>query len=405
MTTAVVTGTGVVAPNGLGTEEFWSATLQGRPAITPIDGYDTTGFPSRLAGQVRDFDDAGRLPSRLVPQTDRMTRFALAAADWALADAALDSGYPDRTALGVITAAAAGGFDFGQRELQNLWGSGPDHVSAYMSFAWFYAVNTGQISIKHDLRGPTGVVVAEQAGGIDAIAQARRALRGGATAVLTGGMESSLSPYGMAARIASGRLSTSDDPERAYLPFDPAASGHVPGEGGAMLVLEDEAHARARGATVLGEIAGYGATFDPPPHSVRPANLGRAAELALADAGLSTDDVDVVFADADGSVEGDRVEAETLVRLFGPYGVPVTAPKTLIGRLCSGGAPLDVVLALLALREGVIPPTPGITPGHPLDLVSEPRPFHGTTALVLARGHNGFNSALVLRGRGKDTSE
>ncbi|OUD04961.1 ketosynthase chain-length factor [Streptomyces swartbergensis] len=403
MTTAVVTGTGVVAPNGLGTEEFWSATLRGENAITPIDRYDTALFPSRLAGQVRDFEAAGHLPSRLLPQTDRMTRFALTAADWALADAALDTGEADRTGLGVVMAAGAGGFDFGQKELQNLWGKGPDHVSAYMSFAWFYAVNTGQISIRHDLRGPTGVLVAEQAGGVDAIAQARRALRGGARAVLTGGMESSLCPYGMAARIAAGRLSTRDDPRRAYLPFDPDADGHVPGEGGAVLVLEDESRARARGATVLGEIAGYGTAFDPPPNSGRPGNLGRAAELALTDAGLTTDDVDVVFADADGSAERDSAEAETLVRLFGPYGVPVTAPKTMIGRLCSGGAPLDVVLALLALREGVIPPTTGVTPGHPLDLVRDrPRPFDGTTALVLARGNNGFNSALVLRGRGKD---
>ncbi|GGQ46822.1 ketosynthase chain-length factor [Streptomyces althioticus] len=402
MTTAVVTGTGVVAPNGLGTGEFWSATLRGENAITPIDRYDTAQFPSRLAGQVRDFDAAGQLPSRLLPQTDRMTRFALAAADWALAEAAL-GGETDRTGLGVVMAAGAGGFDFGQSELQNLWCKGPDHVSAYMSFAWFYAVNTGQISIRHDLRGPTGVLVAEQAGGVDAIAQARRALRGGAAAVLTGGMESSLCPYGMAARVAAGRLSNRDDPRRAYLPFDSDANGHVPGEGGAVLVLEDETRARARGATVLGEIAGYGTAFDPPPHSGRPGNLGRAAELALADAGLTTDDVDVVFADADGSAEQDSAEAETLVRLFGPYGVPVTAPKTMIGRLCSGGAPLDVVLALLALREGVIPPTTGVTPGHPLDLVRDrPRPFDGTTALVLARGTNGFNSALVLRGRGKD---
>ncbi|QEU96244.1 ketosynthase chain-length factor [Streptomyces kanamyceticus] len=403
MTTAVVTGAGVVAPNGLGTEAFWSATLRGDHVIKPIDRYDTTRFTSRLAGEVRDFDAARYLPSRLLAQTDRMTQFALAAADWALADAALDTGELARTDLGVVTASAAGGFDFGQRELQNLWGEGPDHVSAYMSFAWFYAVNTGQISIKNDLRGPTGVLVAEQAGGIDALAHARRALRGGAEVVLSGGMDSSLCPYGMAARMAAGRLSTRDDPDRAFLPFDPDTDGHVPGEGGAILVLEEKDRALRRGASIHGEIAGHGATFDPRPSAMRPGNLGRAIELALADAGLAPGDIDVVFADADGSPENDRAEAEALVRLFGPYGVPVTAPKTMIGRLCSGGAPLDVVLALRALREGLIPPTIKVTPGYALDLVREgPRPFTGTAALVLARGHNGFNSALVLRGRGKD---
>lgn len=403
MTTAVVTGTGVVAPNGLGTEAFWAATLRGDHVIKSIDRYDTAHFTSRLAGEVQDFDAARYLPSRLLPQTDRMTQFALAAADWALADADLGTGDLARTGLGVVTAGAAGGFDFGQRELQNLWREGPDHVSAYMSFAWFYAVNTGQISIRNDLRGPTGVLVAEQAGGLDALAHARRAVRGGAAVVLAGGMESSLCPYGMAARIAGGRLSTRADPDRAFLPFDPDSDGHVPGEGGAILVLEEENAARQRGATIQGEIAGHGATFDPPAHSGRPRNLGRAIELALDDAGLVPDDVGVVFADADGSPESDRAEAEALVRYFGPHGVPVTAPKTMIGRLCSGGAPLDVVLALRALREGLIPPTVKVSSGHALDLVCDrPRPFAGTAALVLARGHNGFNSALVLRGRGKD---
>ncbi|MFG2760492.1 ketosynthase chain-length factor [Streptomyces wuyuanensis] len=403
MTTAVVTGAGVVSPNGLGADAFWAATLRGDHAVKPMDRYDTTRFGCRLAAEVRDFEAARHLPSRLIPQTDRMTQFALAASDWAIADAALDTTDLARTDLGVVTAGGAGGFDFGQRELQKLWGEGPDHVSAYMSFAWFYAVNTGQISIKHDLRGPTGVLVAEQAGGIDAIAHARRALRGGAAVVLTGGMDSSLCPYGMAARIAGGRLSTRDDPDRAFLPFDPDSDGHVPGEGGAILVVEDEQRARERGATIHGEIAGHGSTFDPPPRSGRPSNLGRAVELALDDAGLGVDDIGVVFADADGSPESDRAEADALVRLFGPRGVPVTAPKTMIGRLCSGGAPLDVVLALRALREGVIPPTIKVTPGHPVDLVRDrPRPFTGTAALVLARGHNGFNSALVLRGPGKD---
>ncbi|MFE5856746.1 ketosynthase chain-length factor [Streptomyces sp. NPDC056500] len=403
MTTAVVTGTGVIAPNGLGTEAFWAATLNGQNTIEPIDGYDSSAFGCRLAGQVRDFDAARYLPSRLIPQTDRMTQFALAAADWAIADSAIDTEGTSRLELGVVTAAGAGGFDFGQRELQHLWGEGPDHVSAYMSFAWFYAVNTGQISIRHDLRGPAGVLVAEQAGGIDAIAGARRAIRNGSAMMLTGGMESSLCPYGMAARNAGGRLSTHKDPGRAYLPFDPDASGQVPGEGGAILVLENEDRARERAAEVYGEIVGYGTAFDPPPRSGRPDNLGRAIHNALSDAQLTPADVDVVFADADGSPERDRAEATALTAVFGPGGVPVTAPKTMIGRLCSGGAPLDVVLALLAVRDGVIPPTTKVTTDYDIDIVrDEPRPFTGSTALVLARGHNGFNSALIVRGRRKE---
>lgn len=402
MTRALVTGLGVVSPNGLGARVCWDSTVGLRSAIRPLRG----DGERRLAGEVLDFTPEEWVPSRLLPQTDRMTRFALAAADWALADAGVDPDTVPALDRGVVTSSAFGGFDYGQRELQNLFRDGPDHVSAYMSFAWFYAVNTGQISIRNDLRGPTGVFVAEQAGGIDAIAQARRAVLGGKAMMLTGGMDSSLCPYGMAARLAHGGLSRETDPRRAYLPFDRDSGGYVPGEGGAILVLEEEARVRARKGREYGEVAGYGATFDPHPSSGRPSNLRRAVEIALDEAGLDPEDVSVVFADAMGAPEPDRDEAETLIGLFGPRGVPVTAPKTMVGRLHAGGAPLDVALALLALETGLIPPTANAVPRHDIDLVTTgPRSFSGTTALVVARGDKGFNSAMVIRGGRKDGNE
>lgn len=399
MTTAVVTGIGVVAPNGLGVADYWSAVLRGQPAIRPIP--DST-FPVRLAGQVVGFQPDRHLPGRLVPQTDRMTQFAITAADSAVQDATLDLSGFDPLTVGVVTAGTSGGFSFGQRELANLCYRGPDHVSAYMSFAWFYAVNSGQISIRHNLRGPTGVLVADQAGGLDALAHARRKLRQGTRLVLTGGLEAPLCPYSLTAQLAGGRLSERADPATAYLPFDVRAGGHVPGEGGAILVLEDRAQAGARGAAVYGEIAGYGATTDPHPDAGRPSNLRRAIELALADAGLDPADVAVVFADAAAVPELDRAEARALAEVFGPRGVPVTVPKAAIGRLYSGGGPLDVVAALLALRKGVIPPTVNVTQAtvdRTVDLVEAARPLTGSAALVLARGVGGFNSALVVSTR------
>ncbi|ASR34899.1 beta-ketoacyl synthase [Prauserella marina] len=404
MTKAVVTGLGVVAPNGLGTEAFWSATLRGQDAIRPITRFDPGSYPTKLAGEVLDFEASKHIPSRLIPQTDRMTQFALTAADWAITDSAVDTARLSPLEMGVITASAAGGLEFGQRELQNLWRDGPDYVSAYHSFAWFYAVNTGQISIRHDMRGPTGVFVAEQAGGLVAIAHARRVVREGTALVLTGGMDSTLCPFGMTAQVAGGQLSTREEPARTYLPFDRDAAGHVPGEGGAILVVEDERQARERDAPTYGEIVGYGSTFDPRPGSGRPPNLRRAIEVALDDAGLNTTDIAVVFADAAGVAPLDRVEAEVLVEMFGPHGVPVTAPKTMTGRLYSGGAPVDVALALLALRDGVIPPTTRVTPCYDLDVVlgGRPRPFTGSAALVLARGNGGFNSALVVSSRRRE---
>lgn len=396
----VVTGLGVAAPNGLGVEDFWAATRSGKSGIARLTRFDVSGYPAQLGGEVPGFVAEDLLPGRLLPQTDRMTRMALVATDWALADAGVAPGERDSFDMGVVTASSSGGFEFGQGELQKLWSQGSQYVSAYQSFAWFYAVNSGQISIRNGMKGPCGVVVSDQAGGLDAVAQARRQIRKGTPLIVSGAVDASLCPWGWVAQLTSGRLSTRSEPARAYLPFDADASGHVAGEGGAILIMESAAAARARGAKVYGEIAGYGATTDPAPGSGRPPGLRKAVELALADAGTGPDEVDVVFADAAAVPELDRVEAEALTAVFGTRGVPVTAPKTMTGRLCSGAAPLDLAAALLAMEEGLIPPTVNVEPVASLGLdlvVGQSRTAEVRTALVLARGHGGFNSAVVVR--------
>ncbi|WP_165984167.1 ketosynthase chain-length factor [Streptomyces sp. YIM 98790] len=397
---AVVTGIGVTAPNGLGTGEFWAATRAGTSGIRPIARFDASGYPSRLAGEVPGFDAEKLLPSRLIPQTDHMTRLALVAAEWALDDAGVDPATLPGFDMGVVTASSSGGFEFGQQELRNMWHRGNRYVSAYQSFAWFYAVNTGQVSIRHGMQGAGSALVSDQAGGLDAIAQARREIRGGSRLVVTGGVDAAVCSWGWVAQLAGGRLSRSGDPGRAYLPFDAAACGYVPGEGGALHILEDAASARARGARVYGEIAGYGATFDPRPGTGRKPGLARAIRLALADAGLGAGAIDAVFADAAAIPELDRIEADAIGSVFGPHGIPVTAPKTMTGRLYSGAAALDVAAALLAIRDGVIPPTVNTVPdaAYRLDLVTgHPRQVPVHAVLVIARGHGGFNSAMVVR--------
>jgi minimal PKS chain-length factor (CLF/KS beta) len=396
---AVVTGIGVAAPNGLTAPVWWDAVLRGETGIREVSRFDPARYPARLAGEVPGFVDADHIPNRLLPQTDRMTRLALAAAKEALDDSGIDLEALPEYAAGVITASSAGGFEFGQRELEALWSKGGQYVSAYQSFAWFYAVNSGQISIRHQLRGPSGVLVTEQSGGLDAVGQARRQLRRGGALMVTGGVDSAICPWGWAAHLAGGRLSTADDPDRAYLPFAADACGEVVGEGGALLTLEDAAGAAERGAHVYGAFAGYAATFDPTPDGSG-CRLRQAAELALADAGLTPGQVDVVFADAAGDRAADRAEAQALAELFGPRGVPVTAPKTMTGRLSAGGAALDLAAALLSLRDQVVPPTINVAaPADdcPIDLViDEPRPLPLRTALVLARGRGGFNAAAVV---------
>lgn len=403
---AVVTGIGVVAPTGIGVEEHWRSVLAGKSGIGRIRRFDPSSYPTQLAGEVAGFATEQLVPARLAPATDRWTHLAFAAADLALADAAVDPAQFGEYEMSVVTASSSGGTDFGQREMDRLYNNGPDWVSAYQSIAWFYAATTGQLSIRHGMRGPCGVFCSEQAGGLDAIGQARRLLRAESRLVVTGGTDSSLCPYGLTAQLATGKLSSVDDPLRAYLPFDADASGYLPGEGGAILVVEHDGGAGV--GSRWGTIDGYAAGFDPRPGSGRPPALQRVIEQALDDAGLSRADIHVVFADAVGFPADDIAEATAITAVFGPNGVPVTAPKTLTGRLY-GGAALDVATAFLALRDQVVPHTVGPTgpaPGMEIDLVVDaPRPAALDAALVLARGEGGFTSALVIRRAHPPTSD
>ncbi|MEV7467848.1 ketosynthase chain-length factor [Streptomyces kronopolitis] len=404
---AIVTGLGVVAPTGIGAQEHWESVVAGKSGLGRITRFDPSGYPVKIAGEVPGFDTAGQVPNRLIPQTDRFTHFALAAAGMALADADADTTTLPEYEMAVVTASSSGGTEFGQHEMEQLYRKGPSWVGAYQSIAWFYAATTGQVSIRHGMRGPCGVLCCEQAGGLDALGQSRRLLGTGSRLVLSGGTDASLCPYGLTAQLSTGALSRQDDPARAYLPFDTEACGYVPGEGGAMLVVESAESARQRGVGHYGELRGYASGFDPMAESGRPPVLAVVIRRALADAGIGPDAVDVVFADASGVPEQDLAESRAITEVFGPGGVPVTAPKTLTGRLYAGGASLDVATALLAMAAGVVPHTAGpatTAPGCEIDLVRvEPRPTAPRVALVLARGHGGFTSALVVGAGGRTT--
>jgi len=405
---AVITGIGVVAPNGADTDSWWKATLAGQTGIKPIARFDTSKYATKLAGEVADFDPTQYLAKRLMVQTDRWTWMAIAAGQMALDDARFDpSEQEDPYAMSVITASSSGGNEFGQQEIQNLWDKGPGFVGAYQSIAWFYAATTGQLSIKHGMKGASGVVIAEGAGGLEALAHARRTIRRGVELVVSGGLEAPIGPYALTCQMANGLLSRAADPADAYRPFDARANGHVPGEGGAILIAEHAEAARERGAPhVYGEIAGYGATQDghhwrdPSPD---PRHFARAMRVALENAGIGPGDVDVVFADGAGVPALDALEVQAIKQALGKRAakVPVTVPKSMVGRLYAGGASLDVAAALLAMRDGKIPPTVNLeepAEGFDLDFVRDgARDADLGTALVVARGYGGYNAALVLR--------
>ena len=405
MTGLLVTGIGVVAPTGVGVEEHWSSLVRGEPAIRPIEGFDPGRYGSTLGGQVRGFVPEDHVDPRLMVQTDRWSWMSLAAATLAAADAGYDAP-EDAYATSVFLASGSGGNEFSQHEIQGLWAKGPRSVGAYQSIAWFYAASTGQVSIRDGYKGPSGVVVSEGAGGLDSIGWARRVVRRGTPAVLVGGTEAGLCPYALLCQATSGRLSGATRPEDAYKPFDRRANGHVVGEGGAILLVEEPGAARARGARqVWGEVVGYGATHDAYHHEDAPPDArqyARAIRLSLADAGIGPDDVDLVLADGAGSPELDALELAALGDVFGGRStpVPVTAPSSWTGRLMAGGSALAVATALLAMRDGIVPGTahlddPVDAPG--VDLVQAGRVAELRTVVVLARGAGGFNSSLVLR--------
>ncbi|MER6615963.1 ketosynthase chain-length factor [Streptomyces xantholiticus] len=405
----VVTGIGVVAPNGVGAETFWKSTVEGISALDRVTREGCGHLPLRVAGEVRGFDPESTVEQRFLVQTDRFSHFAMAAADLALADAHISGGAYDETpyAVGVVTAAGSGGGEFGQRELQRLWGQGSTYVGPYQSIAWFYAASTGQISIRGGFKGPCGVVASDEAGGLDALAHAAGAVRRGTDTVIVGAAEAPLAPYSIVCQLGYRELSTCDDPDRAYRPFTANACGFVPGEGGAMLVVEDDEAARGRGARIRATVAGHAATFTGASRwEESREGLARAIRGALDAAGCSPEEIDVVFADALGLPEADRAEALAIADALGAHGsrVPVTAPKTGTGRAYCGAPLLDTAAAVLALEHGLVPPTPHVFDVcHDLALVTgTARPAELRTALVLSRGLMGSNSALVLR-RGADT--
>jgi 3-oxoacyl-(acyl-carrier-protein) synthase len=403
---SVITGVGVVAPNGIGTAPWWEATTAGKTGISTIDRFDPSKYETQLAGQVDAFDADDWIERRMQVQTDRWTHMALAATQMAFEDAKFDPAEFDEWSTGAITASSSGGNDFGQKEIQALWAKGPKFVGAYQSIAWFYAATTGQISINHGLKGPCGVVIAEGAGGLEALQHSRRTIRRGVDTVVSGGLEAPIGPYALTCQLGNGYMSEAADPADAYRPFDKRANGYVPGEGGAILLMESTDRAQQRGAPqVYAEVAGYGATQDAY-HWGKPApggeQLARAMSVAMKDAGVGADDVDAVFADAFGVPEFDAIEASAIKSALGKRAgdVPVTAPKTMVGRLYAGGAALDVAGAVLAVRDGVIPPTVNLedpADGCDLDFVTTAREAKLGTVLVVARGYGGFNAALVLR--------
>ncbi|HEV2754502.1 MAG TPA: beta-ketoacyl-ACP synthase II [Actinomycetota bacterium] len=406
MSSAVITGLGLVTPIGTGTDEVWDALLEGRSGAAPIEGFDVSGYETRIGAQVRDFEPTAYMDRRDATRSDRFTQLAVAAAALAWQDAGLADAV-DRDRAGVIVGSGIGGLYTIEEGDAALARGGPRRVSPFTVPKLMPNAAAAAISMQLGLRGINHCVSSACATGAHALGEALMAIRAGrADVVLAGGTEAALTPLALAAFARMGALSQrNDDPERASRPFDAGRDGFVFGEGAGVVVLESEEHARRRGAAPLAKLAGYGATADAF-HLTQPDAEGdgatRAMALALEDAGVFPEDVDYVNAHGTSTPYNDRIETLAIKRALGPESkrVPVTSTKSQTGHLLGAAGAVEAAVTALIVDRGVIPRTINLEEPDPecdLDYVpDEPREQRVKTALTNSFGFGGQNACLVL---------
>lgn len=408
MQSVVVTGMGIVSPLGHDVELFWNGLKAGRSGISVIDHFDVSGFGTKIAGQVRDFDPEALFGRKDARKMDRFVQFAVYAAEQAVRDAALDPGRIDRERFGVYVGTGIGGITTLTDNMEAYQQRGPGRVSPSLVPMMISNMAAAQISIRYGAMGPTLSPVTACSIGNTAIGEAFRLIRSGeADVIIAGGTEAAVHPLSLASFGNATALSKRNEtPERASRPFDAERDGFVMAEGAGLLVLESLDHARRRGARIHAEVIGYGASSDAY-HVVASHPEGEGALLAmkraLQSAGVSAAEVDVVSAHATSTQVGDLAETIALKKLFGDQAsrIPVTANKSMTGHMFGAAGGAEAIALIQSLKEGVIPPT--INLDHPdpacdLDYV----PHHARQArlnigLSNSFGFGGHNAAIVLR--------
>jgi len=407
----VVTGMGVVTPLGNDVASFWTRLVSGESGVRAIAGFDASRVSSKIAGEVVDFDPAGVLDRKDVRRTDRYTQFALVATREAMSQAGLperlEGALADRT--GMIIGSGLGGSATLMEQISVNATRGPDRLSPFFIPMAIANLASGQAAISFGARGPNYATVSACASAGHALGEAAETIiRDDADVMVAGGSEAPVVEALVGAFAAMRALSTrNDDPPGASRPFDEGRDGFVIAEGAGVLVLEELGHARRRGAAILAEVSGYGATADAS-HITLPAPGGaggvRAARRALEKAGMEPSEIDHVNAHATSTPEGDPAELAAFRTIFGEHApnVSITATKGAIGHTLGAAGGIGAVAAISAMRDGCVPPTLNLVDPAPemgeLDctpLRSKKREVRA--ALVNAFGFGGQNSALVLR--------
>jgi 3-oxoacyl-[acyl-carrier-protein] synthase II len=425
MRRVVVTGVGVVAPNGVGKDAFWKACLNGRSGVRPIQHFDATSHPVRVAAEVPDFDLSPYLPAahrKSLKIMGRAARFGVAAAGMAVEDSGLDLSREDPERIGVVMGTGIVPMDLpdiapllldackhdGQLDITRLGKGGTSALFPLWVLKYLPNMTAAHISLVHNAQGPNNTIVTACAAGTQAVGEGFRLIaRGDADVVLSGGADSRLDPLLLLAYSALGALSRAERaPEEVSRPFDGARDGFVLGEGAGLLVLEEYERARKRGAIIYAEVLGLGSSFDayavtkPDPEA---GGAARAIKWALDEAKVDPKDVDYINAHGTSTRLNDQMETMAVKRVFGESakGLPLSSIKSMVGHLIGAAGAVEAAALALTLYDGVLPPTINQTQPDPncdLDYVPNcARPMPVRTGISTSFGFGGQNAALVMR--------
>ncbi len=404
----VVTGVGLVAPVGVGTEECWSALREGRNGIGPITHFDASKFSCRIAGEVCNFDPLDFVSARDCRKMGRFIFFAIAASEFAMRMSGLTVTPEISPRVGVYVGSGIGGFDVIEREHAKLLESGPRRVTPFFIPATIANLASGHVSIRWSARGPNSATSTACTSGAHAVGDSFRLIQHGyADAMICGGAEAAITPMSIAGFGAMKALSNrNEDPAKACRPWDVNRDGFVVGEGAGILVLEALDTAMGRDAPILAEVVGYGMSGDAH-HITAPAEDGdgavRVMRNAIEDAGIAVSDISYINSHGTSTPVGDVIESRAIESLFGEsaQSIPVSSTKSMTGHLLGGAGGLEAGIATLAIRDQVVPPTVNLDepgPGCNLDYVPHTaRKSEIEYALSNSFGFGGTNGALVFR--------
>ena len=407
----VLTGIGVISPIGIGRDAFWKAALEGKNGIERITRFDASACAAQIAGEVVDFEPTDYIDKKEVKRMDRYSQFAVAASKMAVEDAGLDLSAEDRDRIGVFIGSGVGGIETLHSQYKKLFDKGPHFISPFFIPMMISNLATGQVTITLDVHGPSCAIVTACATGTNCIGEAFRLLQHGeADVMIAGGTEASISEAPVAGFCSMKALCTdhNDDPAHASRPFDKGRSGFVMGEGAGVVVIETLEHAKKRGAKIYAELAGYGRNSDayhvtsPAPHGVYQA---KCMQLAIADAGMTPDDIDYVNAHGTSTHMNDRGETEACKAVFGARAkdVPVSSIKSMTGHLLGAAGGVECIATALSLRDDMLPPTinyetQDTEEGLDLDYVPNVARKHTVRAAISNNfGFGGHNACIVLK--------